>query len=141
MKVRIGYGLGTFPMVDGTRGGQWRTAHNSLLQLSVELGILALFFYLRAYLKTWGSLKKIDSLPPPAAADGIIDPRMLARALRWSLVGNFCAGFFLSQAYSNTLWTLIAASSALVVAMHIVLPPQPQQARVRKRTAMANGAN
>lgn len=128
----IGYGLYTFNMVDGMRGGQYRTAHNSLLQITVELGVLALIFYLRAYVKTWGLLKKVDTLEASQTPPGQPDSKSLARALRWALVGNFCAAFFLSQAYSNTLWTLIAVSSALVVAMHVVEPPKPAKRRIAK---------
>jgi O-antigen ligase len=111
----IGYGMGTSEVVDGVLGqGQYRTAHNSLVQVFVELGVLGLIIYLTAYYRAWRGLAAVlaahRQLPTPETAGLAV----YARALSIALAGNFAAGFFLSQGYSGLLWMLIAVCAALV---------------------------
>jgi O-antigen ligase len=112
----IGYGMGTSETVDGVLGkGQWRAAHNSLVQVFVELGVLGLVIYLTAYYRAWRGLAAVlarhrQQLPSFETAGLAVH----ARALSIALAGNFAAGFFLSQAYSALLWMLIAVCAALV---------------------------
>jgi O-antigen ligase len=105
----IGYGVGSFPMVDIRNGGRFMAPHNSYLQILVELGFLGLFFFLRLYFLCWRALKQarssLLSLPATDERDQMV---VLARMLQISLIGNAVAGFFLSMAYSIILWTLVA---------------------------------
>jgi O-antigen ligase len=105
----IGYGVGSFPMVDIRMGGRFMAPHNSYLQVLVELGFVGLFFFLRLYVLCWRALKStrtaLLSLPVSDERDQII---VLARMLQISLIGNAVAGFFLSMAYSTVLWILVA---------------------------------
>jgi hypothetical protein len=96
----IGFGLDTFNVVDMRTGGRFKAAHNSVLQVLVELGFLGVFIYLRLYWLAWHSLRN------PCSND--LDSATLCHGLRAALIGNFVSGFFLSQAYSNLLWTLLA---------------------------------
>jgi O-antigen ligase len=111
----IGYGMGTSVAVDGLLGGgQYRTAHNSLIEVFVELGVLGLALYLTVYYRVWRGLAAVArahaALPSAESA-----PLMLqARALSIAFAGNFAVGFFLSQAYSGLLWMLVAVCAALV---------------------------
>jgi O-antigen ligase len=111
----IGYGLGTAIAVDGLLGGgQYRTAHNSLIQVFVELGALGLALYLTAYYRVWRGLAAVLSahaaLPSPESAQLLL----YSRALSITFLGNFAVGFFLSQAYSGLLWMLVAVCAVLV---------------------------
>jgi O-antigen ligase len=111
----IGYGMGSASAVDGLHGGQYRTAHNSLVQAFVELGALGLFFYLATYYCTWRELGRIVALGRLAAPDkSNTRVALYARAFRIALAGNFAAGFFLSQAYSASLWMTVAVCAAFV---------------------------
>lgn len=102
----IGFGVESFMAVDGRYGGQWKAAHNSVLQVSVELGVIGFFLYMRMYWLAWTSLGRTGTPAPDGKSD--IDKIVFSRALRISLVSNFIAAFFLSMAYSNLLWTLFA---------------------------------
>jgi O-antigen ligase len=111
----IGYGLGSAQIVDGLNGGQYREAHNSLVQAFVELGALGLFLYLYSYFSAWRHLGRlIESVQLAPADDARQKTALYARALRIALAGNLAAGFFLSNAYSPVLWLTIALAAALV---------------------------
>jgi len=110
----IGYGMGTSVAVDGIYGhGQYRTAHNSVIQVFLELGVLGLYLYLASYYVAWRDLGHISGARPrdgPTSEGAKV--ALYARALRMALLGNFAAGFFLSQAYSGALWMILAVCCA-----------------------------
>jgi hypothetical protein len=120
-KRPIGYGLGSAELVDGLAGGQYRTAHNSLVEALVELGVLGLLIYIRALYITWKYLGRLIMVAQdPAAGEEEQRAALYARALRTALAGNLAAGFFLSQAYAAGMWMLVAIAAALVrVAMAV----------------------
>jgi O-antigen ligase len=103
IKRPIGYGIAAFEVVDMLTGGVYKAPHNSVIQVLVELGFLGAFLFLRVYLLAWRGLKF------PRAGDS--DHLVFCRAIQASLVGNFVAGLFLSQAYSSLLWTLLAVAA------------------------------
>lgn len=110
----IGFGLGTYPAVDGRTGGVYHTAHNSVVLALVELGVVGGLLYLWLYRAAWVLLGRVMRAVP-----GEDDPdygtardrAILAASLRIALIGNFAAGFFLSMTYSFILWTLWALIS------------------------------
>lgn len=111
----IGYGLGTAAAVDGLLGGgQYRTAHNSLVEVIVELGVLGVAIYLTAYYRVWRGLAAVwrEQLALPASDSAQL--LLYARTLSIAFLGNFATGFFLSQAYSGLLWMLVAVCAAFV---------------------------
>lgn len=121
----IGYGVGSAPTVDGLHGGTWLTAHNSLVQVLVELGVLGLFLFLRLY---WLALRQLRAVirqgvthVTAATSDEMV---VFARALRVGIVANFAAAFFLSQAYSYLLLCMLALIAGLSVASQ---PPGGQR--------------
>jgi O-antigen ligase len=119
-KRPIGYGLGSAELVDGLAGGQYRTAHNSFVEVLVELGVLGLLIYLGVIYSTWRELGRVTLVgQDPAAGEEEQKAALYARALRTALAGNLAAGFFLSQAYSAGLWMLVATAATLV---QIMLP-------------------
>lgn len=111
----IGYGLGSAEIVDGLNGGQYRTAHNSLVEAFVELGALGLVLFCYCYISSWNYLGRVVAAATQVAAGEPEQKSALyARALRIALAGNLTAGFFLSNAYSPVLWMTVAISAALV---------------------------
>jgi O-antigen ligase len=115
LKRPIGYGLGSAELVDGLAGGQYRAAHNCLVQALVELGALGLLLYLRVLYTMWSELGRVSRIAQdPSAGEEEQKAALYARALRTALAGCFVAGFFLSQAYSAGLWMLVATAATLV---------------------------
>lgn len=111
----IGYGMGTASTVDGMNGGQYRTAHNSLVQAFVELGALGLWLYITTYYVTWRELGRITVIGrQEVRSKESSQVALYARAFRIALAGNLAAGFFLSQAYSASLWMTVAVCAAFV---------------------------
>jgi O-antigen ligase len=112
----IGYGMASATRVDGIYGhGHWRTVHNSVIQAFLELGLLGLVLYLASYYVAWRELGRRSAARPrdgPDSRGAMV--ALYARALRISLLGNFAAGFFLSQAYSACLWMTLAICCAFI---------------------------
>src|SRR5215469_3415888 len=122
----IGYGLGSAPTVDWQHGGQYRTAHNSLVQAFLELGVLGLLLYVYCYYICWRELRRLARRGYLHRPD---DPKtraaLYARALAVALAGNLAAGFFLSQAYSEALWMIVAVCAAFVRIETVTNPAAP----------------
>jgi O-Antigen ligase len=111
----IGYGMGSAEIVDGMNGGQYRTSHNSLVQAFVELGAVGLWLYLLTYYVTWSELGRLTGRGQRGTPDReSAQVALYARAFRIALAGNLAAGFFLSQAYSASLWMTVAVCAAFV---------------------------
>jgi O-antigen ligase len=133
----VGYGVHSYEMVDVRMGGKFRAPHNSYLQVLVELGVLGLLFFSRMYLLSWRALQRMRrhllALAPSEKHDQML---VFGRMLQVALVGNAVSGFFLSMAYSATLWVLFAAVIACVslVAPKSARPPQVRQAAPADRT-------
>jgi O-antigen ligase len=111
----IGYGMGTAAAVDGVYGhGQYRTVHNSVIQAFLELGVLGLYLYLASYYVAWTDLGRISTARARDGPNGEgAKATLYARALRVALLSNFASGFFLSQAYSPSLWMIFAICCSL----------------------------
>lgn len=124
----IGYGIESFNTVDLMYGGKYRSAHNSVLQIIVELGVLGLIVFLRLYWIAWRELGAIGKRDAPGARQDpeSIEHRVFARGLRATLVANFIAGFFLSMAYSNILWSVFAVIGVLIA---LSKNPSPEPVR------------
>jgi O-antigen ligase len=130
LKRPIGFGIGTAPAVDGILGGNYMTAHNSVVQCFVELGFLGLLFYFRSCYQSWRGLRKLEksSRAVPTtnreSVEACASVALYARALRMSLLGNFVAGAFISQAYAPILWTLVGLVGALLAIADTNRPPR-----------------
>ena len=109
-----GVGLGRFPEAVGLdrekRGldsARWQTAHNSLIQIGAEIGVIGLFLFCflsyRAF-KLFGLIAEkshIDSLA------------QISRMARIGFLGHLLSAMFLSQAYS-VYWAFYIALSAVL---------------------------
>lgn len=112
----IGYGIATYPAVDGKFGGSYYTAHNSLVLVLVELGPIGLVIYLGMLLHLWRGLAKmrrtLDQLEAPSEQKR--QQAVFCRMSQASLVGNFVAGEFLSATYYYGHWASIALAMSLI---------------------------
>jgi hypothetical protein len=111
----VGYGVDAFPMVDMRTGGKFKAAHNSYLEVLVELGFLGLLLFMRMYVLSWRALQKVrHNLLAGAVSEEQDQVLVFARMLQVALVGNAVSGFFLSMAYNTLLWVLFAVVIACV---------------------------
>ena len=93
-------------------GVRWSAAHNSFVQVGAELGVPGLAFYVALLAATFAALRRATRRQRHAAE---IDSRglELTQALTAALLGFVVGSFFLSLAYSEMLYTLIALSTAM----------------------------
>jgi putative inorganic carbon (hco3(-)) transporter len=108
-----GYGAGGFETADGMfAGGRFRAPHNTFLQALIELGVLGFGLFIAIIVKSLRYLGRVSSeLERPQ--QHALELQLFARALGICLVGLCVSGFFLSQLYSNILWTIVALTCAL----------------------------
>src|SRR2546425_728807 len=119
----LGVGAGCFPVAEGTIsplarrqergiGVRWGAAHNSFLQVGAELGIPGLLLFIGVIATACMSLRRVArralTASPPAG-----DMSRLAQSLMAALVGWTVGAFFLSLAYTDMLYTLVALAAAL----------------------------
>ena len=102
----LGLGPGNFQTAEGTLsplaerqqfgiGVRWNAPHNSFVQIAAELGIPGLVLYVAVIASAFQGLRRSAALTP---------------ALTASLLGFVVGSFFLSLAYSEMLYTLVALS-------------------------------
>jgi hypothetical protein len=116
----IGYGIGSYPMVDWNNGGQFYTAHNSLVLVAVELGPVGIVIYVAILAYLWRGLVKIRRMLArlKEPSDQRQQQAVFCRMLQASLVGSFVAGMFLSATYFYSYWVNIALALALIAFMN-----------------------
>jgi len=108
----LGVGLANYVVADGSmkEAGSWRTAHNSFIQIAVELGLggLVLLVSLSAgtFFKFRHLRKQLETID--------YDHEMLwiIRGLELSLLIYVVTAFFLSQAYSTLFFFIISLAIA-----------------------------
>ena len=109
----LGVGPGNFPAAEGRlsafsqrqqygKGVRWNAAHNSFVQIGAELGIPGLLFFVGLLASAFAALRRVGQREAP-----------ITPALTASLIGFAVGAFFLSLAYSEMLYTLIALAVAL----------------------------
>jgi O-antigen ligase len=105
----LGVGPGNFQTAEGTLsplaerqqfgiGVRWNAPHNSFVQIAAELGIPGIALYVAVIASAFRALRGSAALTP---------------ALTASLLGFVVGSFFLSLAYSEMLYTLVALSVGL----------------------------
>jgi len=110
----FGVGPNNFQVAEGTLspfaaraqmglGVRWNAAHNSYVQAGAELGIPGLLLFLAVIASTLAALRRIGRHGNSA----------LSSALTASLLGFVVGAFFLSLAYSEMLYTLVALAIGL----------------------------
>jgi O-antigen ligase len=93
-------------------GVRWGAAHNTFIQVGAELGVPGLLLFIGVIATAFRSLRRVTrqaTRAGPAAAD----LSRLAPALTAALIGFVAGSFFLSLAYMDMLYTLIAFIIAL----------------------------
>lgn len=121
----LGVGLNNFNTAEGRMseegqrraeqnlGWKWSTAHNSFVQLTAELGLIAgvlfIFLFLRSTILLLGTAFRPSTQTSPI--------EMLAPFLGLSLIGYSVAGFFLSFAYYDIVYVLLALASAVLLSL------------------------
>ena len=93
-------------------GVRWNAPHNSYLQAGAELGFPGLAIFLALIGSAFVVLRRIARLERMLAREDSEWPQ-LAPALTASLIGFVVGAFFLSLAYSEILFTLIALAVGL----------------------------
>jgi O-antigen ligase len=83
-----GVGVGAYPMAEMARSGYWRTAHNSFLELSVELGVVGGVLYLMMFWRGWRVLGRVmgapgEGLPAPPRRLGPMSVAASTRTGKW----------------------------------------------------------
>ena len=89
------------------RGVRWNAAHNSYVQVGAELGVTGLVLFVSVLVSAFVTLCRSRR----AARDGA--SLELTQAITASLVGFVVGAIFLSLAYSEILFTLLALAVAL----------------------------
>lgn len=122
----LGVGAGNFEKAEGFlaeeasrqqfgRGWKWSAAHNSFVEIGAETGVVGLVAFLALI---WISIKEMRKISA-RTRDGprrVADQAGMAQALVGSMVGFCVAGFFLSQAFSTYLYTILALMAGMVFA-------------------------
>ncbi len=119
----FGVGMRNFQVAEGTIspraklqergiGVWWGAAHNTFVQAGAELGIPGLLLFLGLLVTAFQSLRRVarDALRVNPAGS---DLSRLAQCLMTALIGFAVGAFFLSLAYADMLYALLAFTVAL----------------------------
>jgi len=117
----LGVGPANFATAEGTLsdmaeraqygvGVRWNAAHNSYVQVGAETGVPGLVMYLAMILTTFGALRAVTRRATGPANRHL---RELASALTASVIGFAVGAFFLSLAYQEMFFTLLALGVGL----------------------------
>lgn len=119
----FGVGVDNFPVAEGTLsplaqrqqfgiGVRWNAAHNSYVQIGAELGIPGLVIFISLLVTTFVALhgSKRQRARSPAFRGRVLE---LRQALTASMIGFVVGAFFLSLAYHEMVYTLIALAVAM----------------------------
>ncbi|HSL20197.1 MAG TPA: O-antigen ligase family protein [Vicinamibacterales bacterium] len=128
----LGVGPDNFPVAEGTLspfasrqqygiGVRWSAAHNSFIQVGAELGFPGLLLFVALLASAFAALRRTRRRQL-SRADGERDAHDLTQAVTASLIGFVVGAFFLSLAYSEMLYTLLA----LVAGLHKLTPRHPE---------------
>jgi len=139
----LGVGAGNFPTAEGTISprarvaytGRWKwsVSHNSYIQVGAELGIPGLLLFLAMFWKAFASLRTVERGQPRSP------PAQLAQTLAACLIGYIVGGFFLSLAYRDLLYVLIALTAGLRKGLPLVAAsPRPARSVVTSSYARPN---
>jgi len=119
----LGVGFGNYVVADGSmkERGAWRTAHNSFLQIAVELGFLGFVLLVNLSAGTFFKFRRLRRELETINYDHEI--LWIIRGLELSLLIYVVTAFFLSQAYSTLFFYIIS----LVIAVQKFLPTEKNQ--------------
>jgi hypothetical protein len=138
LKRPWGYGLDNFPVYFGWLNGPERAAHNSLIQYSVELGVLGITAYLMI---GFTLIKSLLQMRRRAMQPGSMDTETIALTghVMATLTGCWVTGFFLSNAYYPLTYMVIGVASAVVLSANAATPSALPPVAVSTRGPMVAG--
>ncbi len=119
----FGLGLRNFQVAEGTISAQarraerglgvrWGAAHNTFVQAGAELGVPGLLLFVALLVHAFVGLSRAARRFRNAEQPGT-DASRLAQTVMAALVGFVVGGFFLSLAYADLLYMLVAFSMGL----------------------------
>jgi O-antigen ligase len=119
----FGVGPGNFPSAEGRLsahaerqqfgiGVRWSAAHNSLVQVAAELGVPGLILFVAIIASAFAALRR-TARQRHASRRRRRREAQVSQALTASLIGFLVGAFFLSLAYSEMLYTLVALAVGL----------------------------
>lgn len=119
----LGVGGQNFAVAEGTisplarlrergRGVRWGAAHNTFIQVGAELGVPGLLLFIGLIASVFRSLRRVTRLARRSGPAGA-DLSRIAQALTAALIGFVTGSVFLSLAYHDILYTLVAFALAL----------------------------
>ena len=99
-------------------GVRWNAPHNSFVQVAAELGVVGIVLFIALFVTAFKALRiaGVRRRTPRG------EPALLSQTLTASLIGFVAGAFFLTLAYSEMLYTLLA----FVVAWHKVASFKPR---------------
>ncbi|MEA2626534.1 MAG: hypothetical protein QOD06_2579 [Candidatus Binatota bacterium] len=109
----LGVGAGVFEVAEGRvhhGRGKWTTAHNSFLQVAVELGLVGLALFVYLIYRAWRNAR--DFAREAVRMPALVGDAWLGHALEISIYGYMLAGSALSQGYSYLLYWLLGMAVA-----------------------------
>jgi O-antigen ligase len=118
----LGVGALNFQVAEGTIstmarrqeygvGVRWGAAHNSFVQVGAELGIPGLILFVGLIGSVFTSLRRVARQAARSTSQRNV--ARLAQSLMAAMVGFVVGGFFLSLAYADFLYCLVALAAAL----------------------------
>jgi O-antigen ligase len=139
----FGVGAQMYGMAEGTMspaaarqtgGVKWGAAHNSYLEIGVELGVPGLIAFVALLVISIRNMRASANLlrtrGQGSAANN--DETMLAQAMIGSIIGYMVAGFFLSQAYSKFLYLAVIPMVAGLATIRSRPPQKGVVSRLRR---------
>lgn len=134
-----GVGLGRFPEavgLDRERRGldsaRWQTAHNSLIQIGAEVGVIGLLLFCTL---SYRAYKIFGLIAEKSRNDGLAH---ISRMARIGFIGHLLSAMFLSQAYSVYWAFYIALSAVLATLFSREVPPVELPAYEKVKTEIRN---
>jgi O-antigen ligase len=130
----LGVGVLNFQVAEGTIspmarrqeygvGVRWGAAHNSFVQIGAELGIPGLLMFVGLIVSVFVSLRRVARNAARVASQRNV--ARLAQSFMAALVGFAVGGFFLSLAYADFLYCLVALAVALHKTTRVVASRAP----------------
>lgn len=132
----LGAGVGQFGPAMGafTNHREWLTAHNSLIQVAVEMGLLGLVVFLWMLFEIWRNTGRVGARL--AGRTGAEQVALEALSVRIMLFGYFVSAMFLSQAYFLFLPMMLAATAGVREAVEAGIPAPVAEAPRAQRTGV-----
>jgi len=136
-----GSGVASFQSVDSIMGGQYRTAHNSFVQVSVETGVVGGIVFIGIFVSAIGRLRRTVARLRERELVSYGAHHAYGHALIAAILGYAVACFFLSQGYSPLLFSLFALAGCLLRLSDAALEAQTAQAEVQPRNKQNRPGN